>query len=73
MEVHYSKIGCRRTDVFRVQARRSYLQAIADVKRPKSHKNITFLVQAVTFLYFQAGRSSASRSSASDLTVIRLH
>ena len=42
---------------------------IADVKRPKSHKNITFLVQAVTFLYFQAGRSSASRSSASDLTV----
>ena len=33
---------------------------IADGKRPKSHKNITFLVPAETFLCFQAGRSSAT-------------
>ena len=41
----------------------------ADDNRPKSHKNMTFLVQAWTFLCFQAGRFSAMRSSASDLTV----
>ena len=38
---------------------------IADGNRPKSHKNMTFLVHAGTFLCFQAGRSSAS-----DLTVL---
>ena len=81
MFIQYSKIGCRRTHIFRGQARCSYLQAaflprsltsyIADVSRPKSHKNIMFLVQAWTFLGFQAGRSSATRSSAYDLTVVK--
>ena len=40
--------------------------------RQKSEKHMTFLVQAGTFLCFQAGRSSATRSSASDLTVNQL-
>ena len=34
---------------------------IADSNRPRSHKNMTFLVQAGTFLCFQAGRSSTTR------------
>ena len=42
---------------------------IAGVNRPKSHKNMAFLVRAETFLCFQAGCSSAMRASASDLTV----
>ena len=42
---------------------------IADGNRQKSHKKMTFSVQAGTFLCFQAGRSSAMRSSASDPTV----
>ena len=42
---------------------------IAEGNRPKSQKHMMFLVQAGTFLCFQAGRSSATRSSASDLTV----
>ena len=47
---------------------------IVDGNRQKSHKIVTFLVQAGTFLCFQAGRSSAMRSSASDLTVMtQLH
>ena len=33
-------------------------------------KNTTFLVQAGTFLCFQPGRSSATRSSVSDITVV---
>ena len=45
---------------------------IADVNQSKSHKNMTFLVQAGMFLSFQAGRSSETRSSASDLTVLRV-
>ena len=43
---------------------------ITDVTRLKSHKNIMFLVQAGTFLCFQAERSSATHSSAYDLTVM---
>ena len=43
---------------------------IAEGNRPKSHKHMMFLVQASTFLCFQARRSSATRSSASDLTVV---
>ena len=43
---------------------------IADGNRPKSHQNMMFFVQAGTFLCFQAGRSSAVRSAASDLTVV---
>ena len=75
----YSKIGCRRTLVFKGQVGCSYFQAaflprsttyIAESNRPKSQKHMMFLVQAGTFLCFQAGRSSATRSSASDLTVL---
>ena len=45
---------------------------IAEGNRPKSEaqKHMMFLVQASTFLCFQARRSSATRSSASDLTVM---
>ena len=46
---------------------------IAEGNRQKSEKNLMFLVQAGTFLCFQAGRSSATRSSASDLTVSLLN
>ena len=46
---------------------------IAEGNRQKSEKYMTFLVQAGTFLCFQAGRSSATRSSASDLTVVFFH
>ena len=46
---------------------------IAESNRPKSQKHMMFLVQAGTFLCFQARRSSATRSSASDLTVHQQH
>ena len=79
--VRYSKIGCRRMHIFKGPG---YLflspgcvfitfltMYNADGKWPKSHWNMTFLltVQTGTFLCFPAGRSLATRSSASDLTV----
>ena len=77
--VHNSKIGCRRTHVLRGQAGRSYLQAAflsrsyivhcAESNGPKFYKTLMFLGQAGMFLSFQARRSSATRSSTSDLTV----
>ena len=39
--------------------------------KSKFHKTLMFSGQAGTFLSFQARRSSAKQSSASDLTVIR--
>ena len=42
---------------------------VAEGNWPKFQKHMMFLVQAGTFLCFQARRSSATRSSASDLTV----
>ena len=60
---YYSKIGCRRTHVFRGQARCSYLQAaflpctflttyIADINGQNLTNTWMFLVQAGTFLCF---------------------
>ena len=48
------------------RAGRSYLQLItssADWNGPNFHKNVTFLVQAGTFLCCQARRSSAAHYS----------
>ena len=42
----------------------------AEGNRPKFQKHMMSLVQAGTFLCFQDRRSSATRSSASDLTVV---
>ena len=44
----------------------------AECNGPKFHKTLMFLGQAGMFLSFQARRSSATRSSTSDLTVSRL-
>ena len=39
---------------------------------PKFYKTLMFLGQAGLFLSFQAGRSSATHSSTSDLTVVAI-
>ena len=55
--------------IFRLRSYHVLNHYIAEGNRQKSEKYMTFLVQAGTFLCFQAGRSSATCSSASDLIV----
>ena len=51
------------------KSRGKNLKYSADGNLPKAHQHMPFLVYPGTFLCFQARRFSATRSSASDLTV----
>ena len=53
---------------FRQRSCRILISHTADCNGPKLRKTLMFLGQAGTFLSFQARRSSATRSSTSDLT-----
>ena len=54
---------------FRLRSYHVLISYSAECSGPKFHKRLMFLGQAGTFLSFQARRSSAKRSSTSDLTV----
>ena len=55
--------------IFRLRSYCVLISYTADFNGPKIRKTMMFLGQAGTFLSFQARRSSATRSSASDLIV----
>ena len=55
--------------IFRLRSYRVLIKYSAECNGPKFHKTLMFLGQAGMFLSFQARRSSATRSSTSDLTV----
>ena len=59
--------------IFRLRSYHVLISYSAECIGPKFHKTLMFLGQAGTFLSFQARRSSAKRSSTSDLTVARSH
>ena len=54
---------------FRLRSYHVLISYSAECNGPKFYKTLMFLVQAGMFLSFQARRSSATRSSTSDLTV----
>ena len=58
--------------IFRLRSYHVLISYSAECSGPKFHKTRMFLGQAGTFLSFQARRSSAKRSSTSDLTVCTL-
>ena len=55
--------------IFRLRSYHVLILYSAECSGPKFHKTLMFLGQAGTFLSFQARRSTAKRSSTSDLTV----
>ena len=55
--------------IFRLRSYHVLMSYSAECNGPKFYKTLKFLGQAGMFLSFQAGRSSATRSSTSDLTV----
>ena len=57
--------------IFRLRSYHVLISYSAEWSGPKFHKTLAFLGQAGTFLPFQAGRSSAKRSSTSNLTVFK--
>ena len=58
--------------IFRLRSYHVLISYSAECSGPKFYKTLMFLGQAGTFLSLQARRSSAMRSSTSDLTVICL-
>ena len=56
--------------IFRLRSYHVLILYSAECIGPKFHKTLMFLGQAGTFLSFQARRTSAKRSSTSDLTVV---
>ena len=58
--------------IFRLRSYCVVISYTTDFNGPKIRKTLMFLGQAGTFLSFQARRSSATRSSTSDLTVHEL-
>ena len=58
--------------IFRLRSYHVLISYSAECIGPKFHKTLMFLDQAGMFLSFQARRSSAKRSSTSDLTVLNL-
>ena len=56
--------------IFRLRSYRVLISHTADCNVPTIRKTLMFLGQGGTFLSFQARRSSATRSSTSDLTVV---
>ena len=59
--------------IFRLRSYRVLISYTADFNGHNIRKTLMFLDQAGMFLSFQARRSSATRSSTSDLTVINVH
>ena len=59
--------------IFRLHSYHVLISYSAECIGPKFHKTLMFLGQAGTFLSFQARRSSAKRSSTSDLTVLKTY
>ena len=55
--------------IFRLHSYHVLISYSAECSGPKFHKTLMFFGQAGAFLSFQARRSSAMRSSTSDLTV----
>ena len=58
--------------IFRLRSYHVLISYSAESNGPKFYKTLMFLGQAGMFLSFQARRSSATRSSTSDLTVLHL-
>ena len=59
--------------IFRLRSYFVLISYTTEFNGPKIRKTLMFLGQAGTFLSFQARRSSATRSSTSDLTVVQVH